>query len=213
MCRGLCGAWKSLLGAPESPRSCVPRIGPRLGEILLVSGIPGGATSHHPLRDAAPLCNLAVVRAHPVHGNRRQAPFFPVPGEAKPSGTELGGYGAPAPQTCAPVAEYSQLDQSDGVFDRRAPFHLAALDGRGMDHPDLPDISTSVKEGAIAGVFCGLELQSVPWDELALQQQKVNQPSTPCDPRPSTFPRRFCRRGLWRPPGSTRRAPSMSTRP
>ena len=134
-------------------------------QVLVVLGIPGRAASHHPLRDTAPLRDLAVVGAHPVHRNRCQASLFPIPREAQPTRAELRRHRSPSAGIGAPVAEHAFLDQMDGVLHRRSPFHLATLDGGGMDHPDLPMLSPGVQESAVAGVFCGLYLQSRPWEE------------------------------------------------
>ena len=201
----------------QSPHFRVPRSRARLGEIPLVLGVPGRTAPHYTLGDSTPFRDLTVVRTHPVHRNGGEAPFFAVPGKAKPSRAEFGGDGAASPETRTPVAEHALFDQMHGVFDRRAPFHLASLYRRGVDHPHLPDLSTSVEEGAIARVFCDLELQSEALGRVsstrALQQQKLNQPSTLSDPLLSTAPPPFGHQAPWRPRDSMHPVLSMSRPP
>jgi hypothetical protein len=60
------------------------------------------------------------------------------------------------------------------ILDGGPSLHFSALDGGGMHHPHLPNLSSSIEKGAITGVLGSLDLHWDPGEELALQEQKLN---------------------------------------
>src|SRR6266496_1240337 len=177
-------------------------LSPRARNVFFVGGVPRRTAFENASGYPEPFRDLAVVGAHPVYRNRSETSFLTVAGETQPARAVLRGHRSAASQIGTPVAQHPLLDEMHRVFNGRATFHFAALDRRWMHHPDFPDSSTRVEEGAVAGVLCGLQLQVNSCEVYNLLNAKHKPPTGASGLRVSTFVRHGPRRAPSHPRGS-----------
>lgn len=115
--------------------------------------VPSRRPPGYRLRNAAPLLDRLVVGAIPRFWHGGESPLLARRLEAEPAVRELRrhrGAGVPGvARAQSPVAPVAALGAVGSIFVDDSPLAEAALDGRGMDLPYIPDASLLIPESFV----------------------------------------------------------------